>query len=66
MDFKLEDVTHNKKRETMEDQILFAKALAFAAEKHKLQTRNNGTPYIYHPIKVAEIIKDAGYNIRFQ
>ena len=50
----------------MTEQELFAKAVAFAAEKHKSQTRRDGSPYIYHPLKVAEILKDAGYDIHYQ
>lgn len=45
---------------------MLAKAIAFAADKHKEQTRKDGTPYIYHPLRVAELVKDAGYDIRYQ
>lgn len=50
----------------MENQMLFARALVFATEKHTGQTRRDGSPYIYHPIKVAELLKDAGYDLRYQ
>lgn len=50
----------------MKDTELLAKAIAFAADKHKEQTRKDGTPYIYHPLKVAELIKDAGHDIKCQ
>lgn len=50
----------------MNDMELFAKAVAFAAEKHKRQVRRDGTPYIYHPLKVAEILKDTGFELKFQ
>ena len=48
------------------DNETFAKALAFAAIKHAEQTRREGTPYIYHPIRVAEILRDAGYGLEYQ
>ena len=44
----------------------FTDALIFAAEKHRKQKRKEGAPYIYHPMKVAEIVKDAGYGIEYQ
>lgn len=50
----------------MTEHGLFAKALSFAAEKHVGQTRRDGSPYVYHPIKVAELLKDAGYDLNYQ
>lgn len=44
----------------------FAKAIAFAAEKHMGQTRRDGTPYIFHPLTVAELLKRYGYDIDYQ
>lgn len=43
-----------------------AKAIAFAAEKHANQKRKDGTPYIFHPLAVAELLKKYGYNIDYQ
>ena len=48
------------------EQEIFSKAVAFAAEKHKTQTRKDGSPYIYHPLKVAELLKEAGYGVDYQ
>lgn len=36
-------------------------ALAFAAKKHEVQTRTGGTPYITHPIAVAEMLASRGF-----
>ena len=43
-----------------------ANAIAFAAEKHANQTRKDGTPYIFHPLAVAELLKRYGYDIDYQ
>lgn len=41
---------------------LFVKACQFASDKHKLQKRKNklGTPYINHPLEVANFISEVG------
>lgn len=43
-----------------------AKAIAFAAEKHANQKRKDGTPYIFHPLAVAELLKRYDYDIDYQ
>ena len=50
----------------MQEPELFARAIGLAAERHANQNRKDGTPYIYHPLKVAELVKDAGYGLRYQ
>lgn len=42
----------------MTDGQRLAKAISFAATKHADQTRKDGTPYIYHPMAVAELLKN--------
>lgn len=52
-------------REQNEKQ-LFDRALALACEKHAGQTRKDGTEYIHHPVRVAKMIREAGYGINYQ
>lgn len=44
----------------------FSEALAFAAEKHAEQRRKDGTPYILHPVKVAMLLAEKNYDVRYQ
>ena len=41
-------------------------ALEFAKEKHKGQKRIGGDDYITHPIAVAEIVKNEGFDESYQ
>lgn len=38
----------------------------FVEEKHKGQTRIQGTPYFLHPFAVSDILKDNGYRLDYQ
>ena len=38
----------------------YAAAVLYAIEKHRIQTRRDGTPYIAHPIRVAESLRTIG------
>ena len=42
------------------DMELIDRAVHYAAEKHKEQKRKDGSPYIIHPLAVAEIVAEMG------
>lgn len=44
----------------------YQRALDFAAKKHKGQFRIGGADYITHPISVAKIVRDHGFNEDYQ
>ena len=44
----------------------YKRALEFATKKHEKQFRFEGTPYISHPMAVAEILRKKGYNEDYQ
>ena len=42
------------------DIALIEKAIVFARDKHKDQKRKDGSPYIIHPLAVAEVVLEMG------
>lgn len=50
----------------MTNEERLTKAIIFATTKHTNQKRKDGTPYIYHPLAVAELLKKYGYSIDYQ
>ena len=50
----------------MTDTERYERALRFAAEKHKGQSRIGGAEYITHPVAVADILRAEGYGTDFQ
>ena len=45
------------------DMALINRAVEYANEKHKFQKRKDGSPYIIHPLAVAEIVCDMGLDM---
>ena len=42
------------------DMAVIDRAVEYAAEKHRDQKRKDGSPYIIHPLAVAEIVAETG------
>lgn len=49
--------THHK----IYNKVKVNEALAYAEDKHKGQLRKTGEPYIYHPMRVAKIVAEFGF-----
>ena len=45
------------------DMAIIDKAVDFANEKHKLQKRKDGSPYIIHPLATAQIVAEMGLDL---
>ena len=45
------------------DMALIDRAVAYANEKHQYQKRKDGSPYIIHPLAVAEIVAEIGLDM---
>ncbi len=45
------------------DIALIDRAVEYAQEKHKFQTRKDGSPYIIHPLAVAKVVAEMGLDI---
>ena len=45
------------------DMELVDRAVEYAREKHKNQSRKDGSPYIIHPLAVAEIVAEMGLDV---
>ena len=52
-----------QKRMPGADLELIDKAVEYANTKHKFQKRKDGSPYIIHPLAVAEIVTEMGLDI---
>jgi len=50
----------------MDKKERIAASLEFAARMHEGQTRIGGEPYITHPVAVAKIVADWGFDLDFQ
>lgn len=53
------------RQKILENQIL-EKYIDYIKEKHKDQTRSQGTPYYLHPIAVAKLLEHKGYPVYYQ
>jgi GTP pyrophosphokinase len=51
-------LTHLTTYRPQADVELVRQAFAYACDKHKMQVRRSGEPYIIHPVAVAEILTD--------
>ena len=52
-----------RKRMPSADMALINRAVDYANKKHAVQKRKDGSPYIIHPLAVAEIVTEMGLDM---
>lgn len=67
-----DEAPNARPRKTMDELIIekkedpLTRAYTYAEEKHRGQKRKEGIPYITHPLEVSRIVREWGYDERYQ